>query len=107
MFQTLQYQREDGSRPFLEWFSGLRDKLTQTRILARLSQIESGNLGDWAPVGDGVIEFRLHFGPGFRIYAGRSGTSWIVLLCGGDKSSQVKDIHKAKQLWSEWKRRQP
>jgi putative addiction module killer protein len=96
-----------GRYPFSEWLSGLRDKMAKTRIDLRLHQIESGNLGDAKPVGEGVIELRIHVGAGYRVYCGRRGQTWIILLCGGDKNSQSKDIARARALWEDWKRRNP
>jgi putative addiction module killer protein len=86
--------------------NGLRDKLAQARIRIRLRQVQAGNFGDSEPVGEGVIELRVHVGAGYRVYCGRHGKTVVLLLCGGDKSSQVADIKRAKELWSEWKRRQ-
>ena len=106
MFEILHYQAEDGRHPFREWIGTLRDKMAKARIVARLNQVETGNLGDCQAVGDGIIELRIHIGAGYRIYCGRYGKSWIVLLCGGDKSSQPNDINRAKTYWSEWKARQ-
>jgi len=104
----LVYYRDDGGRsPFIEWITALRDKLVKSRIAARMRQLESGNFGDAKPVGEGVTELRIHVGAGYRVYCGRHGLSWVILLCGGDKSSQPKDIARAKALWKEWKRRQP
>ncbi|MBL0285415.1 MAG: type II toxin-antitoxin system RelE/ParE family toxin [Zoogloea sp.] len=100
------YQRDDGREPFTEWLNGLRDKLAQARIRIRLRQVQAGNFGDSEPVGEGVIELRVHVGAGYRVYCGRHGKTVVLLLCGGDKSSQVADIKRAKELWSEWKRRQ-
>ena len=85
----------------------LRDATAKARIVARLRQIESGNLGDAKPVCEGVIELRIHVGAGYRVYCGQHGQHWVILLCGGDKDSQSKDIARAKGLWAEWKRRQP
>jgi putative addiction module killer protein len=107
VYQIVRYEYGDNRCPFTEWFSGLRDKPTKARILSRLRQVETGNLGDSASVGEGVVELRLHFGPGFRIYCGQSGLDLIILLCGGDKSSQIKDIQNAKAFWSDWKGKQP
>lgn len=104
--QLLRYQREDGREPFSEWLNGLRDKMAQARIRLRLRQVEAGNLGDCEPVGEGVLELRVHVGAGYRVYCGRHGKTVVLLLCGGDKASQVRDIEQAKQLWMEWKRRQ-
>lgn len=105
MIELVRYQREDGREPFTDWLRALRDGAAKIRIATRLRQVEAGNLGDSKAVGDGVIELRIHLGPGYRIYCGPHGDQWIILLCGGDKSSQDKDIARAKEMWSEWKRR--
>jgi putative addiction module killer protein len=104
--ELLRYQREDGGEPFTEWLGTLRDKAAEARVRVRLRRIEAGNLGDCEPVGDGVIELRVHVGGGYRVYFGRHGKSLVILLCGGDKASQAADIKRAKELWTEWKRRQ-
>ena len=102
----LRYQREDGREPFTDWLVGIRDKVAAARIRVRLRQLEAGNFGDCDAVGEGVIELRIHVGAGYRVYCGRHGKTVVILLCGGDKSSQPRDIKRAKELWSEWKRRQ-
>lgn len=99
--------QENGKHPFREWIKTLRDEMVKVRIAARLRQLEVGNLGDSKPVGEGVIELRIHVGAGYRVYCGRHGQDWVVLLCGGDKSSQGNDIVKAQAFWADWKRRQP
>ena len=104
--ELLRYQGADGSEPFTEWLAALRDKTGAARIRMRLRQIEAGNFGDCDAVGEGVIELRVHVGPGYRAYFGRHGKAIVHLLCGGDKSTQALDIRRAKELWSEWKRRQ-
>jgi putative addiction module killer protein len=104
VIELVLYKHDDGGCPYNDWFLNLRDKKAQSRILMRMRQIQSGNLGDWAPVGEGVIELRVHVGAGYRAYCGRSGASLVILLCGGDKSSQSKDIQRAKDLWANWKR---
>ncbi len=86
---------------FNNWLSGLRDSKGKARILARLRSAELGNLGDSEPVGEGVSEMRIHYGPGYRVYFKRTGKVLIILLCGGDKSSQKRDIKKAKTLAAE------
>lgn len=106
MIELFSYQRDDGREPFTEWLNGLRDKLAQARIRIRLRQVQAGNFGDCEPVGEGVIELRVHVGAGYRVYCGRHGKTVVLLLCGGDKGSQTADIKRAKELWSEWKRRQ-
>jgi putative addiction module killer protein len=100
------YQRENGSEPFTDWLVGMRDKAAAARIRIRLRQVEAGNFGDWNAVGEGVIELRIHIGAGYRVYCGRHGKTVVVLLCGGDKSTQGRDIELAKGFWSAWKQRQ-
>ena len=106
MIELLRYQQDNGHVPFSEWLNSLRDKVAQARIRIRLRQIQAGNFGDSAPVGEGVIELRIHMGPGYRVYCGCHGKALVLLLCGGNKSSQAADIKRAKEQWSEWKRRQ-
>lgn len=76
----------------------LRDKLAKSRIVQRLRRVEDGNLGDVKPVGEGILELRIDVGAGYRVYCGRYGETWIILLCGGDKATQQKDIARAKEL---------
>ena len=98
------YQDQNGNEPFLDWISAIKDKGTAARIRSRLRRIEeSGNLGDHRAVGDGVFELRLQFGPGYRIYFGIIKNVTVLLLRGGDKGSQRKDITKAKVDWKEHK----
>ncbi len=106
MIELLRYQRSDGREPFTEWLASIRDRIAQARIRMRLRQVQAGNFGDSEPVGEGVIELRIHVGAGYRVYCARYGKSVVLLLCGGDKSSQASDIKQAKILWLEWKRRQ-
>ena len=86
---------------YLKWFNKLKDPQAKARILARIRRVSLGNLGDMKSVGDGVSELRLAHGPGYRIYIVREGDALVILLCGGDKSSQDRDIVKAKQLAKE------
>lgn len=88
---------------FNDWLSSLRDAKGKARILARIRSAELGNLGDSEPVGEGVSEMRIQYGPGYRLYYKKVGKVLIILLLGGDKSSQKRDIKKAKVLASEWK----
>jgi putative addiction module killer protein len=106
VIELVHYQEENGRYPFREWIADLRDQMAKARIVMRLCQIESGNLGDSKPVGEGVTELRIHLGAGYRVYCGRYGQHWVILLCGGDKGSQTKDIARAKASWADWKRRQ-
>jgi putative addiction module killer protein len=92
-----------GDLPFDQWFGSLPDSITRARIQARLARIRLGNLGDSKNVGGGVHELRIDFGPGYRIYYARAGSSVVLLLGGGDKSTQRKDVARARQLWAEYK----
>ncbi|HTE15501.1 MAG TPA: type II toxin-antitoxin system RelE/ParE family toxin [Burkholderiales bacterium] len=83
---------------FDAWFSGIRDGVTKRRLVARLRKLQLGNLGDVKPVGSGVFEMREHFGPGWRLYYLKRGAVLIVMLGGGDKSTQAADISKAVKL---------
>lgn len=82
---------------FSDWLRGLADVRAKARIGARIDRLAHGNPGDVAPVGEGVSELRIHFGPGYRVYFVSRGPV-VTLLCGGDKSNQAKDINRAKQL---------
>lgn len=83
---------------FDEWFARLRDRRAAARIQARIDRAESGNLGDCKPVGEGVSEMRMDVGPGYRVYFLQRGTDVVILLAGGEKSTQAKDIAAAKRL---------
>lgn len=96
------HEDEEGREPFTEWLYALKDVTGRKRILARVSRLQQGNYGDCEPVGEGVKELRLFFGPGYRVYFGEHLENVIILLCGGDKSSQHGDILKAKTLWREY-----
>lgn len=99
------YSTSNGRRPFEEWIDSLKDQTTQARILVRLERVRLGNLGDWKPVGEGVGELRIDVGPGYRVYLGRDGDSIVILLCGGSKATQRKDIAEAKSYWSDYRSR--
>ena len=83
---------------FDTWLKALRDPIAKARVIARIRSAEAGNLGDCAPVGDGISEMRIHAGPGYRLYYCRRDEITYLLLCAGDKSSQQKDIRTAKAL---------
>lgn len=82
---------------FEEWLDGLRDRQARSRIMVRVERVKEGNLGDHKFF-DGIGELRLVFGPGYRVYFVRQGDTVVILLCGGDKSSQSRDIERAKEL---------
>ncbi|MFN0141581.1 MAG: type II toxin-antitoxin system RelE/ParE family toxin [Pyrinomonadaceae bacterium] len=86
---------------FNDWLSKLRDPIAKARIIARIRSAEAGNFGDCEPVGDGISEMRIHVGPGYRAYYCRRGRVVYLLLCGGDKSSQKRDIREAKRILKE------
>ena len=106
MPELLRYSTAIGLEPVSEWMNTLSDKLAQARIRVRLKALTAGNFGDCKPVGEGVLELRIHIGAGYRVYCGRYGEDLILLLCGGDKRSQESDIRRAKAMWTEWKERQ-
>ncbi len=86
---------------FEAWLMGLKDQRGKAKIVARIDRLALGNPGDVSPVGEGVSELRIHFGPGYRVYFVRRGKALVVLLCGGDKGSQERDIAQAKSLAAE------
>lgn len=86
---------------FQKWFEGLRDRPAQKHILVRIGRLERGNFGDVKPVGDGISELRINYGPGYRLYLIRRELEVVLLLCGGDKDSQTRHIRAAKQLVKE------
>ena len=83
---------------YASWFSGLRDAVGKSRVLMRIRRIALGNFGDVKPVGDGISELRIDHGPGYRVYLTQQGDTVVILLVGGDKSSQRRDIERAKRL---------
>jgi putative addiction module killer protein len=100
------YVTGNGTVPFAEWFESLKDLKTQAKIISRLNRVAAGNLGDYRSVGGGVFEIRIHYGAGFRIYFSQIGMTIVLLLCGGDKSTQGQDILKAKEYWKDYANRE-
>ncbi|MDE1158082.1 MAG: type II toxin-antitoxin system RelE/ParE family toxin [Neorhizobium sp.] len=92
------------TQTFRDWLSSLRDKQAAARITSRIERAQAGNLGDVKPVGEGVSEMRIAHGPGYRVYVVRKGQRLLVLLCGGDKSTQEGDIAQAKRLAHDWRK---
>ena len=99
------YVTASGQAPFSEWLKALQDGKARARIRVRLDRVSLGNMGDCHGVGDGVQELRIDYGPGYRVYFGQLGSTIVLLLCGGDKSTQTKDIALAKQFWNDYRRR--
>ena len=83
---------------YVSWFGGLRDAVAKARVLTRIRRIEMGNFGDVKPVGEGISELRIDHGPGYRVYITQQGDTVVILLAGGDKLSQRRDIERAKRL---------
>jgi len=104
MIQLTIYVTEGGKAPFDDWFDKL-DTVTALKVRTALARIETGNLGDVKPVGQGVSERRITFGPGYRVYFGQDGDKLVILLCGGTKKRQSKDIEQAKAFWDDYKNR--
>jgi len=98
-----EYVDVDRRNPFRQWLLELKDDDVRFRVRERLDRVRLGNLGDYRSVGRGVFELRLIFGPGYRIYFGFEGRQIILLLCGGDKHSQKKDIQMAQSYWKDYK----
>lgn len=94
--------RRGSSAPFTDWLDALKDVAARAVIRARLNRLRLGNFGDCKPVGSGVHEIRIDLGPGYRVYFGRRGSTLVMLLCGGHKGSQQRDIRKAQMFWKEF-----
>ena len=99
------YQTKEGRKPFEEWIDSLKDKQAQIIIATRIARIKAGNLGLYRAIGSGVCELKINYGPGYRVYFGQAGTVMLVLLCGGDKKSQNKDIKMAWSYWNDYLKR--
>ena len=104
-FQLSYYTDNAGRKPFREWLYGLHDRAAFARITIRLERVELGNLGDHKSVGAGVLELRITHGPGYRVYYALDGNQVVLLLIGGDKSTQTRDIEAAKAYWKDHQER--
>ena len=104
MITIREYIDADGRSPYAKWFDGL-DARAAAKVATALVRMEQGNLSNAKGVGAGVSEYRLDFGPGYRIYYGRDGDTLVILLGGGTKKRQGQDIEAAQILWREYKRR--
>lgn len=98
-----EYIAANGKNHFRIWHDGLKDIKARAKIDIKGARLRLGNFGDSKSLGQGVYELRIHFGPGYRIYYGLDGQVIVLLLCGGDKSTQKKDIKKAKTFWKDYK----
>ena len=104
MIEIQEYVDKQGRSPFARWFNRL-DAQAAAKVVTALVRMESGNLTNCKSAGAGVLECRIDFGPGYRVYFGRDGDDLIILLGGGTKTRQQKDINMAQDLWQEYKRR--
>lgn len=102
MNQIRFYVARNGKKPFVHWIESIKDVKARYRIKERLDRLRLGNFGDHKFVSEGVYELRLDFGSGYRIYFGKEGNKIILLLCGGNKASQRKDIKKAIVYWKDY-----
>jgi putative addiction module killer protein len=105
MHELRHYVTPNGRRPLPDWIEGLRDRQAKARIKTRLDRLADGNFGDHHDVGEGVYELRIDWGPGYRVYCARIGELILLLLCGGDKRTQDKDIKRAKNYFKDYKAR--
>ena len=96
------YASPDGAEPYIGWERKLRDRAARARIRTRIGRLRLGNFGDSKRVGE-VFELRIHVGPGYRVYFGREGDTTVILLCGGDKRSQARDIERAEAYWRDYR----
>lgn len=97
------YEPSSGNTPYSDWLKGLRDARGRGVIRVRVDRLAGGNFGDCDSVGEGVHELRIDFGPGYRVYFAEDGPKIVILLLGGDKASQTRDIRTAKKFWREYK----
>ena len=105
LVEILAYQTLEGKIPYQNWLKSIRDSQTKARIRNRVDRLRLGNFGDCKGIAEGISELRLHFGSGYRIYFAKDGRTLVILLCGGDKSTQSSDIEKACLYWQDYKRR--
>jgi putative addiction module killer protein len=98
------YLTAGGERPFGSWFSDF-DAAAAAKVTVALVRLEQGNTSNAKGVGEGVLEYRINWGPGYRVYFGRDGERLVILLTGGTKQRQQRDIERAKELWADYKRR--
>ena len=101
--KLVEYQMKEGTSPFAEWYDGL-DAIAAAKVTVAMVRMEQGNFSNAKGVGAGVQEFRIDFGPGYRVYFGKDGDRLVILLAGGTKKRQQKDIEAAQARWQDYKR---
>ncbi len=104
MVEIREYTNPEGGSPFADWFNDL-DAQAAARVTTALARMEQGNFSNVKGVGAGVLEYRLDFGPGYRVYFGKDGERWVILLAGGTKRRQQRDIEEAQARWEDYKQR--
>lgn len=104
MIEIRYYVSSDGHSPFEDWFSALNSE-ARAKVAAAIVRLEQGNLSNVNPVGEGVLEYRINFGPGYRVYFGRDGEMVTILLTGGTKKRQQRDVRAAIECWADYRRR--
>lgn len=105
MIEVKAYQDTAGCKPYADWLNSLADSKTKARIVARVNRVAAGMFGDCKPLREGVQELKIDFGPGYRVYLSKQGHVLVLLLCGGDKSDQSRDIERAIAYLKDWKQR--
>jgi len=100
-----EYVTLEGRAIFTDWWNTLRDGRAREKIHTQIDRLALGNAGDHKSVGHGIYELRIHYGPGYRVYYSKTGTHSVLLLCGGNKSSQQQDVNRARQYWNDYRRR--
>jgi putative addiction module killer protein len=105
VFEVWHYLTASGKNVVEEWLDSLRDDEAEARIVTRLARLAAGNFGDCKPVGNGVLELRIDWGSGYRVYYAMAGRTVVLLLCGGDKRKQTGDIQRAIRYWEDYQRR--
>ena len=102
-YRVITYRDERGVKLFDEWLASLRDKRAQAKLEKRVLLMTKGDFGKTRPVGEGVIESKIDEGPGYRLYYAHYGMIVVLLICGGDKRTQDRDIKLAQDCWAQWK----
>ena len=96
------YKTDNGVAPFFVWMNDIKNNLVISKVLTRIDRVSIGHYGDYKSVGNGVLELRIHYSPGYRIYFAEYENDIVILLLGGSKNSQTKDIKKAKKYWKDF-----
>ena|SRR3990167_7044757 len=94
-----------GKSPYEDWLHALKDERGRAKIRVKIDRVRLGNFGDCRSLGEGLFELKIDFGPGYRVYFGQGGKNLAILLCGGDKGTQGRDIEKAREYWADYRKR--